>query len=70
MSDDTAEPTVDAAAADADAHAAHVADRPPTSDEKRTAEQVAKDVPASAGEHFEEMAEIGADVKGEGQIEP
>lgn len=65
-----AEPSTDAVAADADAHAAHDADRPPTADEERVAEQVARDVRDGAGEHFEEMAEIGADVRGEGQIVP
>lgn len=62
--------TPDNPAADAGAHAAHVADRAPTAEEERVAEQVAKDVPETAGEHFAEMAEVGADVKGEGQIEP
>ena len=46
-------------------------DRPPTEAEERAAEAAAKDVDVSkVAENYEEMAEIGADVPGEGQIEP
>jgi uncharacterized BrkB/YihY/UPF0761 family membrane protein len=45
------------------------ADRPPTDDEARIAE--AQGAPGDeVAEHYEEMAEIGAEVRGEGQIEP
>lgn len=49
-----------------EAQRAHTADRPPTEDEARRAD----DLEAAPGvaEHFEEMNRIGADVKGEGEI--
>jgi hypothetical protein len=48
-----------------------VADRPPTADEAQAAERAAADVDVDAvAEHYEEMAELGADVRGEGQLEP
>ena len=47
------------------------ADRQPTADEEKAAEKAAKGVDVDAvAEHAEEMNEIGAEVKGEGQIEP
>lgn len=47
------------------------ADREPTPDEEAAADEAAQDVDVDkVGEHFEEMNERGADVKGEGQIEP
>ena len=47
------------------------ADRPPTDDEARAADAAAVDVDVdTVAEHYEEMTEIGADVRGEGQIEP
>jgi hypothetical protein len=46
------------------------ADRPPTPDEEAVAERVAADVPDEVAEHYEEMIERGAGVRGEGQIEP
>jgi hypothetical protein len=47
------------------------ADRPPTDDEARAAERVAADVDVEAvAEHAQEMAELGANVEGEGQIGP
>ena len=49
---------------------AHEADREPTPDEERRAEELAGDVPASVGEHYEEMIDIGANVKGEGEVAP
>ena len=56
--------------AERDAHAAHTADRPPTPEEERAAEEAAEDVPGSVGEHYEEMIDIGANVKGEGEVAP
>jgi hypothetical protein len=50
-----------------EAHAAHTADRPPTDDEERAAESNTLDPEVS--EHEREMGKIGADVKGEGEIE-
>jgi hypothetical protein len=44
------------------------ADRPPTADEERRAEELAGDVDPGVGEHYREMGEIGADVEGEGRI--
>lgn len=47
------------------------ADRMPTAEEERAAERAAADVDLDeVAEHYEEMAEIGADVRGEGEIEP
>ena len=54
---------------DDDARTASGADREPTEEEERLAEQ-AGDVDPSVGEHYQEMAERGADVQGEGQITP
>ncbi len=46
------------------------ADREPTADEARIAEEQAKDVDLGhVAEHAQEMAQRGAKVKGEGQIE-
>lgn len=47
------------------------ADRPPTADEERAAERAAEDVDLdSVAEHYEEAAKTGAEVQGEGEIEP
>lgn len=47
------------------------ADRPPTRDEAEAAERGKDGVDVDeVGEHFEEMNEIGANVKGEGEITP
>ena len=50
----------------------HVADRPPTSAEEAEAEAARTGSDASerksVAEHYEEMAELGAEVKGEGEI--
>lgn len=43
-----------------------VADRPPTSEEEERAEQLPGD--PEAAEHYAEMAERGANQKGEGRI--
>jgi hypothetical protein len=49
----------------------HVADRLPTPEEEAAAEQARDGVDLDkVGAEFEEMAELGADVRGEGQIEP
>jgi hypothetical protein len=48
-----------------------IADRMPTEDEERAAESAAEDVDLdTVAEHFEEMADTGANVRGEGEIEP
>jgi len=49
-----------------DANAAHVADRPPTADEERRAEEQKLD--PRVAESYEEAIERGADIKGEGEI--
>ncbi|HQZ32768.1 MAG TPA: hypothetical protein PK020_00015 [Ilumatobacteraceae bacterium] len=47
------------------------ADRPPTEQETQAAEKAAADVDIDdVAEHFEEMTEIGKNVKGEGSLEP
>lgn len=47
------------------------ADRPPTPEEEAAAERAARDVDVDeVAEHYEEMTEIGKNVKGEGEIEP
>lgn len=54
---------------EAPAPIAGFADRPPTKAEADLADEAAADVDLdSVGEHYQEMAEVGADVKGEGQI--
>jgi hypothetical protein len=56
----------------ADATQAHAADRPPTSDEEAAAERSAErfaDDREEVAEHYEEMSDIGARVKGEGEID-
>lgn len=54
-----------------DAAHSHSADRPPTAEEADAAERGAASLDAdmnAVAEHAEEMAELGADVKGEGEI--
>ncbi len=47
------------------------ADRPPTEEEAKAAEAAAKDVDIKdVAEHFEEMTELGKNVKGEGSLNP
>ncbi len=56
---------------EADAEVEHVSDRPPRPDEARSAEKSRKDLEADAEEvarHHKEMDEVGAHVKGEGEI--
>jgi hypothetical protein len=50
-----------------EAGAAHTADRPPTADEEAAAEGNTLD--PGVAEHEKEMGKIGAEVKGEGEIE-
>lgn len=52
-----------------DAHASSSADRPPTDPETAAADRAAGRVDTgSTAEHYEEMASVGAKVKGEGQV--
>lgn len=47
------------------------ADRPPTEREEEAAERAADEVDVDrVADHYEEAAETGAHVQGEGQIEP
>ena len=50
-----------------EASADHVADRPPSEEEERAAPG-REDLDPSVEEHFEEMAERGANLKGEGEL--
>jgi hypothetical protein len=50
-----------------EAGAAHTADRPPTADEEAAAEGNTLD--PGVTEHEKEMGKIGAEVKGEGEID-
>jgi hypothetical protein len=53
----------------AEARAAHRADRGPTPEEEAAAEEAARDgVPPDVAAHEREMTERGANIKGEGQI--
>lgn len=48
-----------------------VAELAPTPDEERAADAAAADIDVDQiAEHFEQMTELGANVKGEGQVEP
>jgi hypothetical protein len=51
-----------------DARAPHRADRMPTPDEEEAADESATDVDPSVGAHYQEMAERGANSRGEGRI--
>jgi hypothetical protein len=64
------EPNENTVAADQEeAAAAHDADRDPTDQESADAESAGADVDVSeVGKHFDEMEDIGKNVKGEGQI--
>ncbi len=55
---------------EADSQAKHEADRPATEDEAAAAERgyVESKDQKEVAEHFEEMADIGAHLKGEGEI--
>jgi hypothetical protein len=50
-----------------EAAAAHTADRPPTSEEEAAAE--ANTLQPGVSEHEREMGKIGAEVKGEGEVD-
>ncbi len=50
-----------------EAAAAHTADRPPTSEEEAAAE--ANTLDPGVSEHEREMGKIGADVRGEGEVD-
>ena len=54
---------------EADSAAEHVADRMPTDAEEAVADQQAAKQSGKVGQHFQEMAEIGAEVTGEGNID-
>lgn len=57
------------AADERDAHSSSSADRPPTDPEAEAAERASRQVDASStAEHYEEMAKVGANAKGEGRI--
>jgi hypothetical protein len=58
-------------AEDVDAQHAHSADRAPTAEESAAAERGLKEAGGDlddVAEHYEEMTELGARVKGEGEI--
>jgi hypothetical protein len=57
------------AADERDADAEHRADRPPTPAEEAEAEEWADRVDPQTGEHYAEMAELGAEIDGEGRVE-
>ena len=58
------------AAESTEADARHDADRPPTTEEAHVAEDAASRVNLDeVGEHFRELSDIGAHVKGEGAVE-
>lgn len=50
-----------------EAKAEHAPDRPPSGEEENAAPE-RDDLKEGVAEHFEEMAERGADVKGEGEV--
>ena len=55
----------------AEAGKSHTADRPPTSEEEAAAERKRAELDADredVAEHYEEMTDLGAHVKGEGEI--
>ena len=68
MSDETTDPKT-VAADERDARAPHDADRTPTADEARVAEDAAAGIDlARVAEHERELTRLGADVEGEGKI--
>jgi hypothetical protein len=55
-----------------EANASHVADRAPSAEEAKAADRGPDEAemdPRSVRDHFEEMTDLGAHVKGEGEIE-
>ncbi|HXH59526.1 hypothetical protein [Iamia sp.] len=57
-----------ASADEGDAEAAHQADRPPTAEEEAAAERAGTEVPETVADAYQEAAETGANVEGEGQL--
>lgn len=55
-------------AEDLEASVGGSADRGPTPEEERLADESAGSVDPEVGEHYREMNEIGAEVRGEGEI--
>ncbi|HMJ78644.1 MAG TPA: hypothetical protein VK507_21860 [Iamia sp.] len=53
---------------DPDAQAAHTADRMPTEEEAEAAERAGEEVPESVADAYQQAAETGAKVEGEGAI--
>lgn len=53
-------------AEDDEAHASHSADRMPTADEERAAEE--SELDPKVAQRYEEAIERGAEIKGEGEI--
>ena len=51
-----------------DAQSTHGADRDPTSEEEAAAERAGTEVPETVADAYEEAAETGANVKGEGEV--
>lgn len=50
-----------------EAHAPHAADRAPTPEEERAAEE--NELDPAVAEHYREAIETGAELKGEGEID-
>jgi len=68
MAEERTQPSRETEGAEADeARSGHSADRPPTADEERAAEQ-ADDLDPAVAEKYKEAIERGAEVKGEGEI--
>lgn len=54
-----------------EASAPHQADREPSEEEEESASEAAASVDLEeVGEHYQEMTELGANIRGEGQIVP
>lgn len=71
MSNDPTATTADSAPSDGEEFIDAQPDRPPTPAEESAAERAAQDVDiAEVGKHYDEMTERGANVAGEGQIDP
>ncbi len=72
MEDDTRPDAATREAERAEATSGHDADRPPTADEEAAADRSRRafaDDSERVEEHYEEMSDMGAHVKGEGSIE-
>jgi hypothetical protein len=68
--DDHVEPESPREADRSESRSAHTSDRPPTSEEAAAAERngADEDDRKDVAQHEEEMMEIGANIKGEGEI--